>query len=234
MACITFVAAEPLEFRGLLRRLREVRRLPWPVAFARSGKLGSLPVLLLANGPGSELASEALEAALQRVEMRAVVSTGFCGALSADLQTGDVFVGTVVKEPGSGDLQPALMPAARRAYRKGTLLTVGHVVQQTEEKRRLLLEGADAVDMEAAAVAACARRWSLPFYCVRVVLDSSDEGFSCDFNAARDARGRFSGWRLLCQAGRRPNTVGRELIRLRFRGRRSAAVLGEFLAACQF
>jgi len=40
------------------------------------------------------------------------------------------------------------------------------------EKADLRLTGADAVEMEAAAVAAKATEWNIPFYCVRVVTDT--------------------------------------------------------------
>jgi len=50
--------------------------------------------------------------------------------------------------------------------------------------------------MEAAGLAREARGFGLPFMCIRVVTDQAEEGFIIDYNAARDARGRFRYGRL--------------------------------------
>lgn len=78
------VAAEPLEFRGLLRRARGVRNLRWPVLFAREAAIGARRWILAAHGPGPKLARHAAQTALDRCGGRAtLVSTGFCGAVLA-------------------------------------------------------------------------------------------------------------------------------------------------------
>ena len=59
------VAAEPRELRGILRRCRGVRKLKWPVWFARVGDLNANRLVMVANGPGPELAAQAAAVALQ-------------------------------------------------------------------------------------------------------------------------------------------------------------------------
>ena len=65
-------------------------------------------------------------------------------------------------------------------------------VVSTAAEKALLAKGADAVDMEAAAVAEMASARNLPFYAVRVVTDTWDENFPLDFNRMRSANGHFS------------------------------------------
>ncbi len=52
--------------------------------------------------------------------------------------------------------------------------------------------GADAVEMEAAAVAARAQQWNIPFYVIRVVTDPPTRAFRLNFNLMRDADGHFA------------------------------------------
>ena len=232
MRTVLLVAAEPGELRGILRRCTRVRRLDWPLWFARGGELNGQRVLLVAHGPGRKLAAEAVDAALLRERPDALASVGFCGALDASLAVGEVFVATRV-EDGSGAYE-AVQPDTRRAFRSGALISTDHVVSSVAEKQRLGEGGAAAVEMEAAAVAGRARLEDLPFYCVRAVLDLASEGFTLDYSALLGPDGRFSRARILRAALAHPWLVAPELMRLGRRGRIAARALGEFLADCRF
>ena len=107
------------------------------------------------------------------------------------------------------------------------------VVFTAEEKTGLGKAGADAVEMEAAAVGERAKRYNIPFYAVRVVTDTCDEGFPLDFNRMRCDDGRFSRTRILAAALRRPR-IFPELMKLNKRTKRAAQALGEFLADARF
>jgi nucleoside phosphorylase len=98
------------------------------------------------------------------------------------------------------------------------------------EKAKLRRTGADAVEMEAAAVAAKAQEWNLPFYAIRVVTDTAAESFPLDFNRMRDAEGRFDRARIITAALRRPGIVFPELLKLNKRCKSAARALGEFIA----
>jgi len=89
---VLLVAAEPGELRGILRRCTRVRRLDWPLWFARSGGVERAAGAAVAHGPGRKLATEAVDAALLRERPDALASVGFCGALDASLAVGEVFV----------------------------------------------------------------------------------------------------------------------------------------------
>jgi adenosylhomocysteine nucleosidase len=226
---LVFVAAEAREFGGLLRHTEQVTRLDWALDFARRARLNGKPILLVANGPGPNLAGRAADVAKEHEELVGLVSTGFCGALDPALQPGDIFVASEVLIPHRNSI--AAQPAG--SARTGKLLSVDRVVSTVEEKAKLRGAGADAVEMEAAAVADRAQKWNIPFYAIRVVTDTASESFPLDFDRMRDAHGRFSRAKILRAAFRHP-AVFPELVRLNRTCKRAAQALGDFIANTRF
>lgn len=182
--------------------------------------------ILTASGPGQRLAGEAADRA--GAQVHAVLSVGICGALSDDLNIGDIVAGSAV----NGVEIP--VPRCSAKHVVGPIASIDCVAQTVEEKRRLRETGAIAVEMEAAAVLERARRWGVPFFCIRAVSDVADEGFELDLNAARGANGRFRVGHILAQAARRPFTGIPELIRLRRNSGIASRALGEFIGNCSF
>lgn len=182
--------------------------------------------ILAANGPGPVLAGEAADRVADAVD--AVVSTGLCGGLVDGLEVGDIVVATAVNGI------PIETPAATGRFLTGPIVSVDRVAQTVLEKRQLGATGAVAVEMEAAALLQRARRWNVPFYCVRAVSDTWDEGFTLDLNAARDQAGRFRAGRIVAQAMRQPVSGIPELLRLRRNAATAVRGLGEFIGNCSF
>jgi adenosylhomocysteine nucleosidase len=232
MAELLIVAAEPRELWGIANRCRGAAGLDWPVWFARAGELNGNRLVMVANGPGAELAAKAVEVALARSRPEAVISTGYCGALDGDLAAGQVFVADRVQAGEAGF--PARIPAGGHGWKTGTLATLDRVVNGAAEKGRLREGGAAAVDMEAGAVALAAERAGLPFYCIRAVLDEAEDEWKLDFNALRGPDGRFSRSRILRAAMARPSTSVPELLRIGRRARMATQALGDFVADCVF
>jgi adenosylhomocysteine nucleosidase len=232
MKTTLFIAADAREFRGLLRRLPHVP-VNLPVDFARRANRGEDSWLLVANGPGRKLAADAAGAATRQSTVDSIVSTGFCGALDPALHPCDVLLADHVAS-GGGSFS-ARLPDTPEPRFTGGLYCHSDVVQSAAEKSQLRARtGAAAVDMESAAVARHAHQAGLPFYCVRVVTDTASEGFVNDFNAARDATGRFHTGRILRNALARPASRLPELYHLHQRCNAASESLGDFLARCQF
>ncbi len=223
------MAAERRELEGLLVHVDEIRRPDWPLDFARVGRLNGRPVALVANGPGPNLAGKAVDVAKEHESMDGLISTGFCGGLTPSLGACDIFVATEVV-----GVATALVPASPQSFKTGKLLSVDRVVSTAEEKAELAKYGADAVEMEAGAVAARARAHHVPFYAVRVVTDTFEESFPLDFNAMRSSDGRFSRAKILAAAFGKPGTVFPELMKLNKRTKRASQALGDFLADARF
>lgn len=244
---LVFIAAEPREFRGILRHAADIERLSWEAQWARRARLNGRTAVFVANGPGPKLAASAAEAALKKLEnVDAFISTGFCGALTGGLNVADVFIAETVNREGvnipqcAGNNGAGLRVSTRMQRPQvprvvhGNLISEDRVACTVEEKSALGRTGANAVEMEAAGVAAVARRASVPFYCVRVVTDAADQPLPLDFNALRDAQGRFSTLRILLSACRRPARTFPELMKLDRACKRASIALGDFLANCRF
>jgi nucleoside phosphorylase len=207
------VAADKMEFRGITQ-------------------IGTHTFHLVAEGVGVGRSGPAAEAGIEAFRPDALVSTGFCGALVPDLQIADILVATEVV---TGDTRyPAAPIQSGRPYRLGVVRTSFRVAQTVEERRKLRATGADAVEMEASAVAECAHRHSLPFYCVKVVTDLAGETMANDFNRALREDGHFDTIVLLKGSLRNPFARVPELLRLRRRCARAAQALGDFFADCRF
>jgi nucleoside phosphorylase len=229
---LLLIAAEPREFSGLLQFCRNVRKLAWPVHWARAAELNGRAVLLLANGAGALRAAQAVEVAGSFEKPGLICNMGFCGALESGMAIGDIFVAERVQ---TGDREFATVkPQSARPHHAGVLASIDRVAQTAEEKRDLRLRGASAVEMEAAGVAAKAAELNVPFYCVRSITDLADESFAFDFNAALRSDGRFDTMRLIAASCRRPLSLLPELLRLGRRSYTAARTLGEFLADCRF
>lgn len=228
------IAAEGREFAGLRRHCRSVRKLRWPIRYAREAELRGRRLILAAHGAGPGLAAEACEVAWARRRAEVMVSTGFCGALDAALEPGDVFAATEVLDPDRNLRFTAQAPKCPLPCREGLLASVNRIVQTREEKALLRATGAEAVEMEAVSVAQRARAWGVPFYCVRSVTDLARESFKLDLNAARSSDGHLSDFRILASALADPLALGPELWLLYRRSRLAARSLGDFLAACEF
>ncbi len=229
------VAADKQELSGLLRKASQFKRLRWPVTFAAEGAFSGRRAVLVANGPGLKLAGEAAcEALKRRPSFSRILSVGLCGALHPDYKVGDVFAASEVVDEAGGRF-PAAPPRASRPFHQGVLVSIDRVAQTATEKQQLRRRYlADAVEMEAAAVAARARRAGLPFHCVRVVSDAAAEDFRIDLNAARSPDGRFCFKKVVLSALKKPWVSFPELLRLVRVSRRAAGRLGDFLAECQF
>jgi adenosylhomocysteine nucleosidase len=230
---ILFVAADAMEFRGVARRVVDIRSAPVAVDWARTGKLSGNEVLLVANGAGWNRASAATNAGVDHFAPDAVVSTGYCGALDEELQIADVVVATEILVSGRSG-EPARTAVLKTKRRTGPICSIDHVVQTAEEKRRLHGSGAYAVEMEAAAVAECAEAWGRPFYCVRAVTDLAGENMTNDFNTALRSDGHFDTMLIFKGVLRHPSARIPELVRLGLRCARASRSLGDFFADCRF
>jgi adenosylhomocysteine nucleosidase len=230
---ILFVAAEAMEFEGILAHARDVAAAPVDAGWARRCRLGGHDALLVANGAGWKRAETAARAGIDDFHPDAVVSTGFCGALDPRFGVADVVVANEIFVSGRpGEPIPVCVVRDRRA--DGPICSIDHIARTAGEKARLRKNGAVAVEMEAAGVAECAAARGLPFYCVRAVTDLAGETLANDFQKALREDGHFDTILIFTDALRQPVARIPELLRLRQRCRRAARTLGDFFTVCGF
>jgi adenosylhomocysteine nucleosidase len=176
---------EAAPFRKMARRRRSVFTLIVGIGRANAEKavrefLGSAPA------PGA--ASDAPVAGVRREGVpncsrggcapQLVLTCGFAGGLNPDLKIGDVVF--EVQRPMS-NVQSQLLAAGAKPVK---FFCADRIATTVAEKKQLRVEtGADAVEMESAAIhAACAER-GIPCVTVRVISDPAGEDLPLDFNA---------------------------------------------------
>ncbi len=238
---ILYVASESMELEPLAQRLTGLRKLKWPVDYAYEGIWEGRRIMLAANGAGPRLAAHAVEIAIRAVtaadlsssKLETIISTGFCGALDPALEVSQIIVATEVLDLQSQSrFAASSITSPNNTVTSGVIVSQDRVAQNAAEKQTLHAWGAIAVDMEAAAVAARAKRAGLPFACIKVVSDRAGESFGLDLNRMRSTDGHIRRGKISYYALTHPKVIP-ELLRLKRRTEGAAKVLGEFLVNCR-
>jgi nucleoside phosphorylase len=156
------------------------------------------PFVFAAGGVGAKPAAAASLLMVEHFKPDALVSTGFCGALSDELETGQLIIGGTKKRPADEKLLEMAQAAAPKA-KAGRIRTVEKVVVKAEDKKTLGQEsGALVVDMEAEAVALAARSRNVGFLSVKAVIDTPSEPLASTYAGC---------WTVLRDVVLRPGTV---------------------------
>ena len=172
------------EASALLRQVEGASRISdGAAAVAVRGRIGDRPVQVAVCGVGERAARRAAERCVRLASRGAcgrVVWIGIAGALSPDLEVGDLVVGRTVTAPDrpSVDLDETLVEAASaRGCRPGVLVTApGLVVTASSREalwRRTGSRHRTAADMETWPAAHVLRRAGVPFAAVRAVSDTA-------------------------------------------------------------
>lgn len=189
---------------------------------------GDLPgVSILVTGPGAKNAEASLRRFLAAHPPRLVFSCGFAGGLNSDLKAGDVLF-----EPGHPPSATRLSEGRLRAAgaRPARFFCADRVATTVADKKKLRDQtGADAVEMESAAIhAVCAER-GIPCATVRVISDAADEALPLDFNRLAKPDLGIDWGKLAWAVAQRPGTIP-ALMELRRKTRFAAAQLAAVLA----
>jgi adenosylhomocysteine nucleosidase len=124
-------------------------------------------MVVVCGGIGLEAARRAAEAVTALYRPKLLLSAGFAGALIATLHVGDLVTPGVVIDARDG--------SRVELHTLGNTLVSFMAVAGVEQKAVLAQAySAQAVDMEAAAVAAAARAHGLPFGAFKVISDESN------------------------------------------------------------
>jgi adenosylhomocysteine nucleosidase len=162
-AKVAMVAALEREVSRLVKRWNKVERdhEGRRFRFFENGR-----VLVVCGGIGAEAARRATEAAFALYQPTLILSVGFAGALDPTLKVGDIFAPGRVLDARDGSRTEV-------AAGHGVLVSAG-VVAGVEAKKKLAESyGAQAVDMEAAAVARGAQARGVGFMAVKAISDGS-------------------------------------------------------------
>jgi adenosylhomocysteine nucleosidase len=126
-------------------------------------------MIVVCGGIGLEAARRAAEAVIALYRPSLIQSVGFAGALDKSLHVGDVFVPAVVIDARDGS-----RTQIEGTHNHGALLTFMDIAGVAQKASLAQAYGAQAVDMEASAVAAAARAHGIPFAAIKVISDESN------------------------------------------------------------
>lgn len=182
-------------------------------------------VIAFCGGIGPKSAREAAEAVLTFRQPSLIVSVGFAGALRETLPVGSVLVPTKV-----------LAAADEQTFRiegggEGTLVSVDGIVDPAAKQELAAKYSADAVDMEAAAVAEVAQIRGVRFAAVKAVSDSARFELP-PLSRFIDADGEFQTLRFAANAALRP-ALWPALGKLKRNADKAADALCAYLARIQ-
>ena len=173
-------------------------------------------VVLVCGGIGAGAARRAAEAVIAIFGPEIVCSTGFAGALVSTLKVGDLVQPRTVINAGDG---------SRTAVEGGTgvLVSFGSVASPAQKLKLRESFAAEAVDMEAAAVARSAEARGKQFTVLKAISDEVDFEFPA-MGRFVDAEGSFSEIHFAWYAAVRP-WLWPQVIRLARNSNRAARAL---------
>jgi adenosylhomocysteine nucleosidase len=149
--------------------------------FQKSGLRPGHHVLL--TGIGRANAEKSLREFLAANSPKLVLACGFAGGLNPDLKIGEVVFelsDSEIRNPQSAIRNSLLAAGAKPAK----FFCADHIATTVAEKKKLHAEtGADAVEMESAAIHAICAEKNIPCATVRVISDAANEDLPLDFNA---------------------------------------------------
>jgi len=183
-------------------------------------------MVVVCGGIGMEAARRAAEAAIALYHPTLVQSAGFAGALDKSLRIGDIFAPAVVIVARDAS-RIEIDSGNRSGKRKGTLVSFMAVAGIDQKANLAQAYGAQAVDMEASAVAAAARAHGIPFDAAKAISDEAN--FEMPETARFiDAQGRFKTSSFAFFVALRPWLWPRVAL-LANHSRKAARALGEHL-----
>ena len=156
------------ELLPLARRLG-LRRESEPLI--RAGSFGEHGLIAAATGMGRGRAATEADRLIQAYSPRRVLVSGTAAGAGPSLKTADVLTPAVVIDAATERRFSPTLPTDTC----GTLVSVDEIVDSAQAKAALHRRwSADAIDMESAAIAQACDRRSIPWLCVRAILDPAD------------------------------------------------------------
>jgi len=186
--CIAILGAVKEEIVGIKGAMNISDRVRLEKTDAWPGKWRGQNIVLVRSGVGKQRAEEATLQVIECFRPKALISTGYAGAVQPDLNVGDIVIAdSILEEDGGreekffpdpnwlGRARDLPCPDRTKAV-VGGLLTVNTVIHNSAIKRELGRSyGVQAVDMETSAIARMAEENDLPLLSVRVISDRIDQ-----------------------------------------------------------
>ena len=219
MILVTF--AVPQESRAFVARLRH----SGPFGPALVGNLGIEEVGGVHTGMGAAAALDAAQRALTELQPAFLIASGFAGGLDATLEPGTLIAAQNLSSPTLLDRLPS-------SVRHVQLVSVDAALDTPADKARVRAStGADAVDLESAALAEACANTGTPLLVLRIISDAANEPLPLPADVAYDREHqRVRPLAILRHLSARPDAV-EPLVRFTHRLPMLQRVLADALAA---
>jgi adenosylhomocysteine nucleosidase len=237
---IGIITAMPEETRAIVRALKQTRIKRVDGRRVHHAQFSGHEILIAEAGMGFTNATTAARRLICEPRPDLVISAGFCGGISGELQVGDAVVATgltIVSENGLEEVPVTIAEISRvfvsRLADQGHRVYAGLFASTTAimpKSRLAALLPPDApypvVEMESAAIAMVAAENGIHFVGLRTVSDPSDEELGFTLDEFCDQRMRIRIPRVLLTVVRKPRIIP-QLIRLARNSRVAAASLSQ-------
>ena len=235
---IGIITAMPGETQAVVRALPHAQKIRTGEQTMYQAQLCGHEIVVAEAGMGFDNATQAVLRLMGELRPGLMISAGFCGGISAELQVGDAVVATGLSVVSEGGLKevPVSIPTICRDFvsrqrDEGQRVFAGLFVSTTAIMQKGALAAllpANApypvVEMESAAIALVAVENGIPFIGLRTVSDPFDEELGFSLDEFCDQRMRIRIPKVLLTVARRPRIIP-QLIRLARSSRLAATSL---------
>jgi adenosylhomocysteine nucleosidase len=179
---------------------------------------------ILLTGIGRRNAERSLRDFLAVNSADLVLTCGFAGGLNPDLKLGDVIFEFGIRNSEFG------IKLAAAGAKPAKFFCADRIATTAAEKKKLGNEtGADAVEMESAAIYAVCREHNIPCGTVRVISDTASEDLPLDFNQLSRPDQSLDYGKLFLAIAKSPGKIG-ALMKLQKQTQFAAERLAQVLA----
>ena len=179
---VTF--ALPTESSEFLSQLRNESRVDRNGIRVIRGEINCRSVEVLHTGVGEKICRQRLGKFLEDQQFDLLISGGFAGALSDELQVGDLLLARNFSTIEVDTKQSSL---SNLPVRVADLLTVARLIDSSDERNKIArTTGAAAVDMETEFIARVCAAQGVPLLSLRVITDTTSESFPAPTKALFD------------------------------------------------
>ena len=188
-------------------------------------------IFTLIVGIGRQNAGKSLRRFLESCSPELVLTCGFAGGLNPELKLGDIIYESGKRKAESGNLEERLLAAGAKPAK---IFCADRIATTAMEKWQLCVDtGADAVEMESAAIHAVCAEKNISCVTVRVISDTAHEDLPLDFNALSKPDRSIDFGKLAWAIAKSPGKIG-ALMKLQkktsFAAKQLAAVLEKIIS----
>ena len=133
--------------------------------------------VVVCGGIGAQAARKASEAVIVKYSPEVIISAGIAGALVSELQVGETIFPALVIDAQDGSRHETAIknaPVANTPLGRTTLISIQQIASAAQKQQLAKSYGAQAVDMESAAVARAAMTHDLRFIAIKSISDECD------------------------------------------------------------